>query len=98
MTPETAKSTHYFFENGEAERRAMLELALQVFESEDAVMLEEVQRNMGDGDFWEFEPLILTNDRGAVLARRVLSRLISAERSNDEVARPSDRKLQTASV
>jgi len=80
MTPETSKSTHYFFENGEAERKAMLELALQVFEREDGAVLEEVQRNMGDREFWDLEPLVLSNDGGAVLARRVLQRLIRQER------------------
>jgi hypothetical protein len=44
------------------------------------VMLEEVQRNMGDADFWALEPLVLSNDSGAVLARRVLSSLIRQER------------------
>lgn len=79
MTPETLKSTHYFFENGGAERKRRLELALRVFENEDGVMLEEVQRNMGDREFWELEPLVLSNDGGAVLARRVLQRMIRNE-------------------
>lgn len=76
MTPETATTTHYFFENGEAERKQMLKLALVVFENEDGVMLEDVQRNMGDRDFWDMEPLVLSNDSGAIMARRVLQRLI----------------------
>ncbi|WP_197277087.1 aromatic ring-hydroxylating dioxygenase subunit alpha [Sphingomonas profundi] len=79
MTPETARTTHYFFENGEAERKQMLQLALKVFESEDGVMLEDVQANMGGRGFWEMEPLVLSNDSGAILARRVLDRLIRQE-------------------
>lgn len=81
MTPETSRTTHYFFENADAGRRKKLALALDVFESEDGVMLEEVQRNMGDRDFWDLEPLVLSNDSGAVLARRVLQRLIRGERA-----------------
>jgi vanillate O-demethylase monooxygenase subunit len=79
MTPETPTSTHYFFENGEAERRKMLSLALDVFESEDGVMLEDIQRNMNGADFWDLEPLVLSNDSGAILARRTLQRRIRAE-------------------
>ncbi|HMO74372.1 MAG TPA: aromatic ring-hydroxylating dioxygenase subunit alpha [Sphingopyxis sp.] len=82
MTPETARTTHYFFENADAGRRQKLALALDVFEREDGVMLEEVQRNMGDRDFWDLEPLVLSNDSGAILARRVLQRLIRGERAH----------------
>jgi len=79
MTPETGKSTHYFFESGNAEKRANLRFALDIFENEDGVRLEDVQTNMGEDDFWELKPLILSNDAGAVLARRVLRRLIGQE-------------------
>lgn len=79
MTPATPTTTHYFFENADAGRRQKLALALDVFEREDGVMLEEVQRNMGDRDFWDLEPLVLSNDSGAILARRVLRRLMQRE-------------------
>ena len=82
MPPETATTTHYFFENGEAERKQMLALALDVFDREDDAMLEEVQRNMGGGEFWALAPLILSNDKGAVLSRRVLRRVIRQERDH----------------
>ncbi|WP_184101670.1 aromatic ring-hydroxylating dioxygenase subunit alpha [Sphingopyxis panaciterrulae] len=86
MTPETSRTTHYFFENADAGRRKKLALALDVFEREDGVVLEEVQRNMGDSDFWDMEPLILSSDSGAILARRVLQRLIRRERARSATA------------
>jgi vanillate O-demethylase monooxygenase subunit len=78
MTPETAHSTHYFFD---VHDRRQLERAIQIFESEDGVVLEEIQKNMGDKEFWDMVPLILSNDRGGVLARRVLQRKIRHEQA-----------------
>jgi len=79
MTPETDRSTHYFFEGGVPERKQLVEASLKIFEEEDSAMLEQVQKNMGNRDFWALEPLILANDSGAVLARRTLQRLIRLE-------------------
>ena len=78
MTPETEHSTHYFFD---VHDRRQLERAIQIFESEDGVVLEEIQRNMGDKEFWDMAPLILSNDRGGVLARRVLQRKLRHEQA-----------------
>jgi vanillate O-demethylase monooxygenase subunit len=78
MTPETEHSTHYFFDVSD---RRHIERATQIFESEDGVVLEDIQRNMGNKDFWEMVPLILSNDRGGVLARRVLQRKIRHEQA-----------------
>ncbi len=78
MTPETEYSTHYFFD---VHDRRQLERAIQIFESEDGVVLEEIQNNMGDQEFWDMAPLILSNDRGGILARRVLQRKIRNEQA-----------------
>jgi len=78
LTPETEHRTHYFFD---VHDRRQLERAIQIFESEDRVVLEEIQRNMGDKEFWDMASLILSNDRGGVLARRLLQRKIRHEQS-----------------
>jgi vanillate O-demethylase monooxygenase subunit len=89
FTPETATRTHYFY--AIAFPRAMGPLAeslardnVQVlrgpFEHEDKPMLEAVQRNMGGADLWSMKPVLLPGDAAAVRARRVLQRLIEAER------------------
>jgi vanillate O-demethylase monooxygenase subunit len=78
MTPETEHSTHYFFD---VHDRKHMERATQIFEREDCVVIEEIQRNMGNKEFWDMTPLILSNDRGGVLARRVLQRKIRQEQA-----------------
>lgn len=87
MTPETEHSTHYFFD---VHDRRQLERAIQIFESEDGVVLEEIQRNMGDKEFWDMAPLILSNDRGGVLARRVLQRKIRREQAGLNQSEPQE--------
>jgi hypothetical protein len=47
-------------------------------------MLEEIQRNMGDADFQQLDPIFLSNDSGAALARRVTQRLIKAESHHND--------------
>lgn len=86
MVPETESSTHYFFC---ATRRflvddagfsAYLRQALtHAFEHEDKWMLEKQQARIGSADFWGLKPVLLPTDKAAVLARRKLDKLISAE-------------------
>jgi vanillate O-demethylase monooxygenase subunit len=87
MTPETEHSTHYFFD---VHDRRQLERAIQIFESEDGVVLEEIQKNMGDKEFWDMAPLILSNDRGGILARRVLQRKIRHEQAGLSQTEPQE--------
>lgn len=75
MTPETENTTHYFFETGQGGQKEGVEIMLNVFRDEDGAMLEEVQENMEDQEFWSLNPLILTHDTAAVMARRVVQRL-----------------------
>ena len=77
VTPETQASSHYFYNHTPGEQSAAL--AAQVFEHEDRPMLEAVQREMGDNDFWDMHPLILKVDSGAVRARRRLKQMRSEE-------------------
>lgn len=91
LTPETERTTHYFFafglpnEMGEAARglvRYAVEGLMKPFECEDLPMLEAQQNNLGDNDFWAMQPALLPIDAGAIRARRVMERLIAAERSD----------------
>jgi vanillate O-demethylase monooxygenase subunit len=93
LTPETERTTHYFFafglpnEMGEAAHelvRYAVEGLMKPFECEDLPMLEAQQKNLGDNDFWAMQPALLPIDAGAIRARRVMERLIAAERTGDE--------------
>jgi phenylpropionate dioxygenase-like ring-hydroxylating dioxygenase large terminal subunit len=88
FTPETEKSTHYWFSF--CMPKSMGEFGKQVaeeqvqglsipFTNEDLPMLEAQQQMMGDADFWSLKPVLLPGDAGAVRARRVLDNLIAAE-------------------
>lgn len=88
FTPETARSTHYFFATSypmrmgeEAHQRAIadIEFLRQPFAAEDQPMLEAQQSAMGDSEFWSLKPVLLSGDAPAVRARRVLDSLIKAE-------------------
>jgi vanillate O-demethylase monooxygenase subunit len=88
FTPETEKSTHYWFSfcmpksMGEFGRQVAEEQVQGLsipFTDEDLPMLEAQQQMMGDADFWSLKPVLLPGDAGAVRARRVLDKLIAAE-------------------
>lgn len=88
FTPETARTTHYFFATSyptrmgdEAVQRAAadIEFLRQPFAHEDQPMLEAQQTEMGDADFWSLKPVLLAGDAAAVRARRVLDGLIRTE-------------------
>jgi vanillate O-demethylase monooxygenase subunit len=86
LTPETAKSTHYFwsssrdFSQGDAAIDEMLRQAIDTaFVQQDEPMLEAVQRNMGARRFDEMKPLLLSIDAGAVRARRLLAGILRTE-------------------
>lgn len=103
VTPETETSTHYFWVysmTSLGQPQELLDGFLKVvniaFGDEDRPMLELQQAAMGGADFWAEKPMILTEDVGAVRARRVLDKLIrdETERTLKAVAAP----LETASV
>jgi phenylpropionate dioxygenase-like ring-hydroxylating dioxygenase large terminal subunit len=87
ITPESATTCHYFWsasrnfrlddaEFGEALRRTIGD----VFTNEDAPMIANVQKNMGDEtDLLALKPVILPTDAAAARARRVLRALIRDE-------------------
>jgi phenylpropionate dioxygenase-like ring-hydroxylating dioxygenase large terminal subunit len=93
MTPSSATSSHYFFCSTrkfnveDAKFNEMLSaLITEAFRSEDKPMLEKQQRAMGTAEFWSLNPVLLNVDAGAVKVRRLLAKMIEAERSASAAA------------
>lgn len=86
LTPQTRKSTHYFFTHAPGEEEAAQ--ARRVFLEEDEPMVSAQAEAMGDVDFWELKPLILASDKAAILARRKLMQLRKAEAGPGPVKAP----------
>jgi phenylpropionate dioxygenase-like ring-hydroxylating dioxygenase large terminal subunit len=87
LTPETDRSTHYFFSMSRqgkgAEEAVALGFAtqLRVFGTEDKPMVQACQDSMGDAEFWSLKPVLLSNDVAAVRVRRRLAELVKQERA-----------------
>ncbi|MBV2148097.1 aromatic ring-hydroxylating dioxygenase subunit alpha [Sphingobium sp. AS12] len=87
LTPETDRSTHYFWVTGRNKRKddAELTAALEkgvgtIFSTQDGPMVEAEQAAMGDStDFLGHKPLILKADAAGIRARRILRRMIREE-------------------
>ena len=85
ITPETATSSHYFYGFPKFAGTESTDVVGAAFKEEDQPMIEAVQRNMGDTDFWSKRPAILKVDSGAILARRRLMKL-----RRDEADKPHE--------
>ena len=86
LTPEDEATTVYryilyrSFARGNEVASAQLEgLVRHAFVNEDEPMIREVQELMSGEDFWALRPVILPTDKGAVLMRRTLQKLIRNE-------------------
>ena len=86
VTPETEKSSHYFW--GVAQAKELLpppmigpirEMIRGVFEGEDLPVIEAQQVNMKGVDIWKEHPVYFPEDAGAVRARKILERMIREE-------------------
>jgi vanillate O-demethylase monooxygenase subunit len=93
MTPETAKTTHYFFaatrnyKVDDAELNERLATARKrIFETEDKPMIERVQRVMGDREYWSMKPIIMPIDVAPTMVRRRLQKMIKAEEAERDAA------------
>jgi len=75
ITPETQTSSHYFYGFPKLDGARSTDATGAAFKEEDQPMIEAVQRNMGDLDFWGKRPAILKVDAGAIHARRRLMKL-----------------------
>ena len=89
LTPETEKSTHYFFASSrnyklidDEEDNAIMEWQRIGFGQEDKPMIEAVQRVMGDRDLMSMKPVMISIDTAAVRARRVMDALRNDERAD----------------
>lgn len=86
FTPETATTTHYFFVSSldrtiadEATMDAFQPALIQAFANEDKPMIDAQAELLGEADIMSFKPALLAIDKGPVLARRTLTRLIAEE-------------------
>lgn len=88
VTPETGRSTHYFFFNtrgfrvDDADYNTRFAAGLRhVFTTEDKPMIEAQQRRLGDADLFDSKPVLLASDAASTRARRTYARLLKAETS-----------------
>jgi phenylpropionate dioxygenase-like ring-hydroxylating dioxygenase large terminal subunit len=86
FTPETERTTHYFFGSSgsysekEAKMPQMIgELQNWVFLEEDNPMMEAIEERMAGRDFWEMKPAILSSDAAAIRVRRKIAKLCRQE-------------------
>ena len=87
VTPATEKSSHYFYGFPKLAGDQSTDAVGVAFKEEDQPMIEAVQRNMGDADFWAQRPAILKVDTGAIHARRRLMKLRHEEAKSSEEQR-----------
>lgn len=86
ITPETQRTTHYFFGSAGSyegedswQAQAFREAQVRAFETEDNPMIEAVDRQMDGEDLWALNPVLLSSDAAAVEVRRRLERMIKKE-------------------
>lgn len=99
LTPETATRTHYFW--AAIRNRAVDDVELtnwiqatteRAFADEDEPMIEAQQENIGPGvDIASLRPVYLSPDLAPAKARRILARLIEAERAAAPAVRSAAR-------
>ena len=89
MTPENADTTHYFFASTRdfavddaAVNERVAKLRNHIFSTEDGPMITALNARMEGAEFWSLKPVLLPIDKGAVLVRRTLERLIAAEQES----------------
>ena len=87
-TPADEHETHYFFatrrnhDEGNAEYNAAKIAGMHAaFEDEDGPLVQAVQREMGEADFFSLDPVLMSNDVAPVKVRKLLDRMIRDERA-----------------
>jgi phenylpropionate dioxygenase-like ring-hydroxylating dioxygenase large terminal subunit len=97
LTPESDATTHYFFTT----LTDWPDPRVRVFNEEDRPMIEGVQSRMKGTNLWAEKPVVLQADRGAVLVRKMLAKMIASEdrlsREVEDVGEPGA-KPQTRPV
>lgn len=88
FTPETEKSTHYFYAMccprsmgpmADTIAKEQTEAVRGPFVNEDLPVIEAQQHMIGDADFMSLKPVLLPGDAGGGRARRVIEKMIAAE-------------------
>ena len=87
LTPKSERETVYYWAaardfalDSEAVDEGIRASITHAFEVEDKPIIEDVQQNMGARSFGEMKPLLMSFDKGGVLARRMLADLIDGKR------------------
>lgn len=87
-TPETENTTHYFFAtrrnhlvDDEDFNQMKLKAMRDAFEQEDGPIITGVQDEMGDAEFFDLKPVLMSNDAASVKVRRLHMRLLEAEQA-----------------
>jgi len=87
LTPENERTTHYHFAAAmpsgtnlsSEEATKFAEMRRYAFLEQDKPILDAQQAALGEADFWEMKPVLLSIDAGPVRMRRALERLLKAE-------------------
>lgn len=87
LAPETARTSHYHFaaamppgtQLSPEEAAEFSRLRRFAFEMQDKPILQHQQQALGDRDFWDMKPVLLSVDAGPVRMRRALERLRRAD-------------------
>lgn len=88
VTPERARTTHYFYFNtreyrvdGDAYNQLFAAGLRHAFTTADKPMIEAQQRWLGDADLFDKKPVLLASDTASTPARRVYARLLATEQT-----------------
>lgn len=104
ITPETETTSHYFWvqarnrnvEDADLSER-LYAVVNQIFETEDKMVLEEQQRQLGqETDILKMRPLVLKPDDAGLRARRLMKRLISKENKSKRLGPALARRQESA--
>jgi phenylpropionate dioxygenase-like ring-hydroxylating dioxygenase large terminal subunit len=86
MTPETERSTHYFYVNSrnykvdDGDYNAAMAAGLRhAFECEDKPMIEAQQDRLGGRELFDLQPRLMGIDAASTRARRIYDRLLAEE-------------------
>jgi vanillate O-demethylase monooxygenase subunit len=103
LTPSTDTSTHYFFVNARNYHHEDEKVDEQIrewqrvgFGEQDKPMIEAIQQVMGDRDLLDMDPILLQTDGAAIRARRLLEKLIQAQRAQETLAQTSGQSTKAA--
>lgn len=105
LTPETSKTTHYFWAAGRNMKTGIPQVSegmggaiSATFKGEDEPMIADIQKRMGDRDLMDMRPLLLSIDKSAVLARRRVTARIEDETKRTQLSGQGTRAKELSAV